>query len=157
MDVKIRPLIREDAFKSYKWRNDPDVFKYTGNTYKNEITIETELNWIERVILNKDEYRCAIIADNNYVGNIYLTDISEGKATYHIFIGDKSYWGKGIAQEASLQIIDYAKTVLHLHSINLRVKKSNSRAFELYKRLGFVEHEENEDWIYMTKDLSYID
>ena len=32
MKVTIRPLVESDAYTSVKWRNDPEVFKYTGNT-----------------------------------------------------------------------------------------------------------------------------
>ena len=71
MEVSIRPLMMEDAYTSVKWRNDSEVFKYTGNTYNHEITIQDELSRIKHVIQAENEYRCAIIVDNQYVGNIY--------------------------------------------------------------------------------------
>ena len=74
MNVKIRKLVENDAFTSYVWRNDKEVFMWTGNTYKNEISLETEIDWIKKVIANRNEYRCAIIVDEQYVGNIYLTN-----------------------------------------------------------------------------------
>ena len=67
--------------------------------YKNVISLETELEWIRRVIQNENEYRCAIFVDGEYVGNIYLTDITEFTANYHIFIGNKNFWGKGVEKE----------------------------------------------------------
>ena len=137
MEIKIRPLVEEDAYTSVKWRNDAEVFKYTGNTYDHVITIESELNWIRKVMSNPNEYRCAIIADGTYVGNIYLTDIYNGCANYHIFIGDKDSWGKGIAREASRQIIRYGFENLDLNEIRLRVKIQNTRAIQLYTSLGF--------------------
>lgn len=149
MQVTIRPLQEQDAFTSVQWRNDPEVFKYTGNTYDHEITIESELSWIRRVISNPNEYRCAIIVDDKYVGNIYLTDICEGHATYHIFIGDRGYWGKGVAYEASRQIIDYGFKELKLDKIVLEVRKQNERAVKLYLSLGFTPVGNDEDWIYM--------
>lgn len=144
MTVEIRPLKIEDAYTSVKWRNDPEVFKYTGNIYDHEIAIESELEWIKRVISNPLDYRCAIIADNMYVGNIYLTDIQNGIANYHIFIGEKDYWGKGIAKKASRLIIDYGFNTLGLNQINLSVRKANKSALNLYKSLGFKEFNENE-------------
>ncbi len=137
MEVTIRPLREEDAYTSVTWRNDPEVFKYTGNTYNHEITIVSELEWIKRVIAKKDDYRCAILVDGVYVGNIYLTDISEKSATYHIFIGNKGYWGKGVARKASELILDYAFTVLGLETIYLKVHKDNNSALSLYRKLGF--------------------
>ena len=70
MNVTIRPLVEEDAYTSVKWRNDSEVFKFTGNTYKHEIKIENELEWIRKVMANPADYRCAILADDVYVGNI---------------------------------------------------------------------------------------
>ena len=149
MNVIIRPLQVSDAYTSVKWRNDPEVFKYTGNTYSHVITIDNELEWIRNVMSNQNEYRCAILADGIYVGNIYLTDIKDGDAEYHIFIGERSHWGKGIARLASEQIIEYGFTQLQLNCINLRVKVANKRACSLYQALGFVEVDSDDTWISM--------
>lgn len=150
MNVNIRPLIIEDAFTSVKWRNDPEVFKYTGNTYDHEITIESELNWIKKVISNPKDYRCAIIVDGTYVGNIYLTDIENCIGNYHIFIGDKSYWGKGVAKKASILIINYGFKNLGLSEIKLRVRDANQSATYLYKSLGFKTISKKNDVIEMS-------
>jgi len=40
MKVIIRPLQETDAFISNKWRNNPDIWKYTGNKPDKEITLE---------------------------------------------------------------------------------------------------------------------
>ena len=149
MDVFLRKLERTDAYVSYKWRNDPEVFKYTRTVYDHEITLETELHWIERVIKNDDEYRCAIIADNCYVGNIYLTNIDDEKAEYHIFIGDKSYWGKSVAKKASIEIIRYGFEYLNLKKIVLEVRQQNKNAIRLYEKLGFTRLRRNSNFITM--------
>ena len=150
MNVTIRPLVEEDAYTSVKWRNDSEVFKFTGNTYKHEIKIENELEWIRKVMANPADYRCTILADDVYVGNIYLTDINDGNAHYHIFIGDKKYWGKGIAKQASLLILEYAFNVLKLDEVYLRVRKENISAYHLYLNLGFSEIFSEEQWIGMV-------
>lgn len=152
MQVKVRPLEEMDAYTSVKWRNDSEVFKYTGNTYKNEITIENELEWIGRAIANNKlgkDYRCAILVDGEYVGNIYLTDINGNSAHYHIFIGNKDYWGKGVAKIASEIILYYAFQELRLDYVVLRVRKENVRAYSLYKKIGFIDVAENEGWVSM--------
>ncbi len=149
MDVTIRPLREEDAYTSVKWRNDPEVFKYTGNTYDHVITIESELSWIKKVMTSPTDYRCAIIADGKYVGNIYLHDITKDDAIYSIFIGEKNYWGKGVAKKASLLIIKYGFEDLNLKEITLKVKGLNARAVSLYKSIGFQEYESDFEWISM--------
>lgn len=149
MEVTIRPLRVEDAYKSVDWRNDPEVFKYTGNTYNHTIDINTELDWIKRIIEIESDYRCAIEVDGVYVGNIYLTNISDGSAEYHIFIGEKKYWGKGIAREASLQIIDIGFTRFQLNKIYLKVNRANIGAHSLYLALGFQNKSIEGNWINM--------
>lgn len=150
MDVFLRRLERNDAYVSYRWRNDPEVFKYTGTVYDHEITLENELQWIERVIKNDDEHRCAIIADNCYVGNIYLTNIiHHHSAEYHIFIGEKSYWGKGVAKKASIEILRYGFDKLNLKKIQLEVRPENNTAIRLYDKLGFAIVEEKSNFITM--------
>ena len=149
MNVSIRPLKIEDAYTSVKWRNDQDVFRFTRNTYDHLITIESELEWIERVINKKDDYRCAIEVDGIYVGNVYLTDIYSGEAEYHIFIGNKEYWGKGVAKEASKLIIQYAFDILKLSKVRLCVNKENVNAVKLYKYLGFNIIKTEDSWITM--------
>lgn len=153
MQVVIRPLQLQDAYTSVVWRNDSEVFKYTGNTYDHEITIDSELTWIKNVIDKNNrgtEYRCAIEADGVYVGNIYLTDLDSGIGHYHIFIGDKDYWGKGIARKASEQIISDGFNKFNLKEIQLRVSSLNMRAVKLYEKLGFVAIDSAENWILMT-------
>lgn len=149
MQVKIRPLQEQDAYTSVRWRNDPEVFKFTGNTYDHEITIDSELAWIRKVMVNYNDYRCAILVDGVYVGNIYLTDINEVSAHYHIFIGNKNYWGKGVAVKASQLILDYAFNELRINTVRLRVRKENTSAVKLYRKLGFKDVGTEDKWIVM--------
>ncbi len=150
MKITIRSLNEKDAYTSVKWRNDPDIWALTGNRPNKVITIEDELNWIKKVISNKDQARFAIIADEKYIGNIYITDIVHNKGQYHIFIGEKNFWGKGIAYKASKLLINFAKNDLKLKEIYLSVKLENIKAIRLYEKLGFKEIEHSPEYIKMT-------
>lgn len=153
MDIKIRPLAKKDAYTSVKWRNKPEIWRYTGFKATKEITIQDELKWIGKVIEDKTCRRFAIEVDNKYVGNIYLTDIKDGIGEYHIFIGNQDYWNKGIAREASKQIINFGKNELKLNNIELGVKAENIRAYKLYESLGFKEYGKEGEFIRMSLRL----
>ncbi len=153
MDVRIRPLEENDAKVSYAWRNNPNIWKYTGSSPNREITVEDELSWIRKVIQDDTCRRFAILADHVYVGNIYLTDIHDREAEYHIFIGNEEYMGKGIAKEASKLIIEYARNNLKLNSIHLEVRPDNVRAVQLYLSLGFYVAKEDTEFIEMSINL----
>lgn len=137
MQVTIRPLQLADADTSVQWRNIPDIWVHTTFKATREITIDDERSWVQKVTNDPTSRRFAIIADGTYVGNIYLTDIQDLTAEYHIFIGDRAYWGKGVARKASVEILNHAKNVLKLHRILLNVKEDNTAAFHLYSSLGF--------------------
>ena len=153
MNIHIRPLELADAQVSYKWRNDPSLWLYTGFKPSRKITLKDEMAWIKKVIEDDTCRRFAIIADNTYVGNVYITDISGDTGEYHIFIGDKNFWGKGVAKEASLQIIAYSQKVLKLDTILLGVKKENTAAYKLYQKLGFVDDGEKDGFTRMRLDI----
>jgi len=137
-NVLIRPLEVNDAFLSWKWRNDSDIWLFTGKKPDRHITYEIEKEWIEKVIEDSSSKRFAILVDDKYVGNIQLTNIVENEsAEYHIFIGDKEYWSKGIGTLATYQLIRYSKNTLNLKEIYLFVNPDNINAIKLYERCDF--------------------
>lgn len=140
MDIYLRPLSLEDAKTSYKWRNDPEIWKYTDNRPDRKITQRTEESWLTKVSDRKDSARFAICIKNTdkYIGNVQLTSINNQTAEFHIFIGNKKYWGKKIAQKASRLILVYAKHQLHLKSVYLSVNLKNKTAISAYEKVGFT-------------------
>ena len=136
--VLIRPLTIEDASTSYHWRNDSEVWKYTGNRPNIQITEEIERNWIVDKLNETNSKRFAIEVEDVYVGNIQLTSITKSEAEFHIFIGNKEYWGKGVANSAIQQILRYADYVLKLDKVYLKVNPEHEKALKLYERCGFI-------------------
>ena len=51
----------------------------------------------------------------------------------------REYWGLGIGPRLIEALIEWARATDIIRKINLRVHQSNSRAIELYRRLGFEE------------------
>lgn len=144
MDVCIRPLTLEDAKVSYKWRNDPEIWKYTGRRPTTEITQEIELEWAKTVLQREDEYRFAIISregsKDTYIGNAHLAGVNrvKGIGHYNIFIGEKRYWGKGCAKKATELILGYALNELELRQIDVEVAIENTPVVKLCEKCGFI-------------------
>ena len=139
MNVYIRPLRESDALISCKWRNDPDVWTYTGARPDRYITEEIELEWIRQVLKDETSRRFAIcVTDTHeYIGNVQLTDIDNDSAQFHIFIGNKSYWGKGVSTLVTNLLLTFARSNLKLNKIYLYVNKENVAAIRSYEKNGF--------------------
>ncbi len=136
-NVYIRPLEIEDAKISWQWRNDKEIWKYTGTRPDKIITYEIEKEWLLRVLNEKNSCRFAIIVDEVYVGNIQLTNLTLNQAQYHIFIGNKKFWNQGIAQLATFQILMFAKESLNIKKVYLKVNVENKVAIRVYEKCGF--------------------
>ncbi|MEW6366734.1 MAG: GNAT family protein [Acidobacteriota bacterium] len=59
------------------------------------------------------------------------------RAEMSIFIGEDEHRGKGIGKAATVEALRFAFRQLNLHKVALEVYDFNTRAIELYKRLGF--------------------
>jgi ribosomal-protein-alanine N-acetyltransferase len=121
------------------WLNDPEIYRYldTGGNY----TVEDLKTYLGSVEKSNDILFWAIHLKENkkHIGNIKIDSINDRNklAVYGIMMGDKQEWGKGYAKEATLKIINYCFTELHLRKITLGVITDNVPAVELYKKLGF--------------------
>lgn len=138
--VYIRPLVLSDAQISFRWRNNPEVWEFTGSRPNKYITPEIETEWLKNTFQRDNERRFAICLKRNdqYIGNVQLTDIFNNKAQFHIFIGEPDFWGKGIATQATNLIIHYGFSELGLDEIYLEVNAANLSAIAVYKKIGFV-------------------
>jgi RimJ/RimL family protein N-acetyltransferase len=150
--VYIRPLSAEDALTSYQWRNNPRIWRFTGSRPDKYITPEMETAWINEVLQRQNEKRFAIClcSDNKYIGNVFLTDIRDGEAQIHIFIGEMEYWGKGRAYESVCMIFDYGFNELGLKTIYAQINARNASSISLSKLAGFVRVSEHYD---TTKEM----
>ena len=156
-EIIIRKLQPEDAEISWKWRNDPEIWKYTDRSHNNNITKEIEQAWIEQGFSQTNNKRFAICIgkEQKYVGNLTLCIGENGEAAYHIFIGDKEQWGKGIASKATSWIIEYARNELKLKKIISKVHQDNGASIKFLTKIGFRKVEKTlGDFIWLELPLS---
>ncbi len=138
----LRPLEEKDALTSWRWRNDPEIWKYTGSRPDIEITEEIELTWIRKAISDSTRINYAIcLEDNTYIGNIYAVNIKDGIGELGIFIGEKSMWGKGVGKDALGLFKKILKTKYGISKLNISVDLCNTSALRCYLSNGAVFNE----------------
>lgn len=139
--IYLRPLDVADAKISYQWRNDPEVWVYTEfKPSQPGITMEKEMEWLRHKLEIETDKRFAICLKDTtqYIGNIQLIDVKDGQAEFHLFIGERQFWGKGIGKAATKLILERAFEEMNLDSVFLFAHEDNAAGLSIYKKLGFV-------------------
>lgn len=144
--VYIRPLTLDDAQISYRWRNDPRIWRLTGSRPDGRVTPELETEWLTGVLARSCERRFAICLaeDDKYIGNTYLTDITTVEAQLHIFIGEPELWASGIATQALRLMVRYGFDVLGLQVVYGYVREGHTAMLTASGRVGPGPAEERE-------------
>ena len=136
----LSPCRLEDAEKWAEWFNDLEVTLPLGD----EAYIPFSLPKTEesvRKIIDQQEHVFSIVdlETDTCIGRTILFSIDQlnRKAMFGIFIGEKSFWGKGYGQEATRLTLDYGFSLLNLNNITLGVLAFNQRAIRAYEKVGF--------------------
>lgn len=120
------------------WLNDPAVNKYLET--RGGYTIEKLKSFLNDQEKNDIFFWGIHLKDTlEHIGNIKIDpiNISENSGEYGILMGNKKYWGKGYAKEASQIVIKFCFDKVKLNKIKLGVIENNNNALLLYKKLGF--------------------
>ncbi len=133
MNVSIREFCENDVRLKVDWINNPENNRFLH--YDLPLEYEKTLNWFHNK--TKNRYDATIICDGQPVGLIGLLGIANEKAEYYITIGEPDYKGKGVAVEASAQLMEYAEKVLGLNTIETYTEVENTDAQRLFEKLGF--------------------
>ena len=138
MNITIRKFDDTDIPNKVRWINDQRNNQYLH--YDLPLELEKTKKWFETVKDRTDRYDAVIEADGIPVGLVGLLNIDEKnkKAEYYISMGEHSYKRKGIAYNASVQILEYAFLVLKLNKVYLNVDSQNTAACVLYEKLGMI-------------------
>lgn len=138
--IELVPLEKKFLDIVSKWNYDTDINFYFSK--RPPYSYEQQLQWLEKTINDSSKKKYIIIhqANQKPIGLVSLMkiDLSEHKAEFGITIGEKNYWGTGVAKAASNMLLHYAFQILHLNEIYLTVFEANSRAIQFFTNLGFI-------------------
>lgn len=138
--VYLKIMEEENATPSYSaWLNDPIINQYLETR---RATIEELRQYIHEKFVKDDCLFFGIFwkENNQHIGTVKLEpiNVTEEYAVMGILIGEKSFWGKGIATEVTDMIVDYAFHTLDLREVRLGVLEENIPARRVYEKCGFT-------------------
>lgn len=138
--IFLRRLTEEDATQEYvNWMNDPEINQYLDSRFY-EQTLESTKSFI-RSVTNDNNYQFGIFEKKSgkHIGNIKLGSINahDKSADIGFLIGEKSYWGRGIATEAIALVTEFAFNTLNLHKVWGGAYSPNVGSIKAFLKNGF--------------------
>ena len=109
-----------------KWLNDKEVTKYSEQRLKRH-THASQKKFLNNKIKAKDSKIFQIFFNSNFVGIVELGNIDKFHNTCEVmyFIGNKKYWGKGVAASAISLALKYAFKKLKVYKVFAGTYKKN--------------------------------
>lgn len=134
------------AHKMIDWYNNPDIAHFIHVNRNEDNPQEYTLDdVIKELHPHSNVYRYSILDGDLPIGELSITrdffllmKKDENSAWISILIGDQSYWGKGISKSAMKFLEDTCRE-MGFNRIELGVFENNTKAFNLYKSLGYKE------------------
>lgn len=142
----LRDLTESDASSRYlSWLQDSESSQYILHTQEDIKTLQQYIN--DNFIANDVLFLGVFCGKTHqHIGNIKYDHIGSldqqhqsPYAVMGILIGEKSWRGKGVAQEIIPATLTYLKTALQIERVYLGVTQANEIAINAYKKIGFVE------------------
>lgn len=124
----------------YQWLNDPEINQFLETRF-----LPQSMHNIEEFVRSKDgnsnEVLLAICdkTSSKHIGNIKVGPINwiHRYADVSLLIGDKAFWGKGIATEAIQLVSHFSFNVLNLHKLKAGCYEKNVGSMKAFEKAGF--------------------
>lgn len=132
----LRPILYEDVQFLNKWKNDPETFQYLGGGYR-PTSIDEQKKWMDSLVVQSEINKRFMIhpkESKNPIGMIGLYNINwiHRTAEMGIYIGEKEWYRKGMAQKAYEEIEHFAAYFLNLRKLKAFTVKDNEQAVNFF-------------------------
>lgn len=117
-----------------EWRNCPNIRQWMYN--QNSISIEEHERFIENLKIINNKLYMLVKLNGKYIGVIDFTNITNESSHIGIYSNPNL---KGNGTLLLNEIIKYGFTILNTQTLIAEVFKSNTKAYNLYKKHNFKE------------------
>jgi len=139
-DYIIRPFKKEDVLLWQTWDIDLEIQAHMPEPLNELQDIQEQYEYIKECEKDEEGYYWSIETNDGItIGTISLTEINSHHkvAEIGIVIGDKNYWGKGVATQVIFELIKYAFINLDIKYISAEVEEPNIPMQKVFKKVGF--------------------
>ena len=129
-----------DADAVVRWYRDPEIARLTR--YQTRLMTQAEVErFFQARMMAHDALAYSIVEMPSWrlIGftTFSALDGDNGSVLFHITIGERDAWGRGLGTEATELMVGHAFERLGLHRVGLTVFSYNVRAISAYEKAGF--------------------
>ena len=138
----IRPFKKEDALLWQEWDVDEEIQAHMPEPKNEAQDISEQYEYIEECEKDEEGYYWSIeTIDGVIIGTVSLFEINSHHKSGNvgIVVGDKNYWGKGVATEVFKSLIPYTLEQLDIVYIGAEVEVENIPMKKVFEKIGFLQ------------------
>ncbi len=129
MNIGLRGLQLSDKKYFLLWIKDKDVIRYSMSIFQSMKEDNEISHWFDNLLSDKISFNKAIVDNTTHklIGYAGISRINKINLSgeYFIFIGDKTYHGRGIGTLVTKEIVRLGFQELNLNRIMLTVSEMN--------------------------------
>lgn len=144
----LKVLQPSDCSEKYlSWFHDQEVIKFLSIRSSIPKTINDLKNFVSSCYISKSILLLGIFdtKSNAHIGNIKLSNlIQKHSGEIGILIGNRKYWGRGIASESIKILTEYAGSTFGLVYVYAGAREDNVGSIKAFLKSGFQIHTQKE-------------
>jgi RimJ/RimL family protein N-acetyltransferase len=135
--VTLAPLEPEHLEHYCHWFADPEVTRFLK--LQAPPTLAEEQAWFQRTAASDSDVVWGLFADGQHIGSTAIHRINwrNRRALTGIVIGDRTWWGRGVATQAHALRTRYAFDELNLEKLVTTVIEGNTASRRALERVGY--------------------
>jgi len=139
MKIELSILQVDQVTQSYvNWFSNKEVIRYSDNQYR-VFSLNGQREYVKDCLDNEDIDLYGIFDGSLHIGNIAISGVNSPhrRAELTYVVGDRNYWGLGVASFAISELVKFGKTKYELNKFYAGVAGGNNASIKALEKNGF--------------------
>ena len=139
MHITLKVLKPENLTeRCLNWYSDPNIVRFSDNQYR-RFSMDSQYEYVANCLRDSTMDLYGIFHNDLHLGNLSITDLESihSRAEINYLIGERSYWGKGVAPFAISKIVELAKHKYELNKLFAGAAEENYGSRKALENNGF--------------------
>ena len=149
--VTLRAIEPEDLDVLYEIENDLDLWTvgYSNSPYSRYLLHDYIANSQCDIYADR---QLRLLVENEEGEVVGIADLNDFEPRHHRaemgIVVRKGFRGEGYARAMVMHLLDYARSIIHLHQIYVVIAEDNHQVLDMFRSIGFTGEKMLDDWLF---------